>query len=32
MNFAQNDWAKLLLMAKFTYNNTKNANTGHTSF
>ncbi len=28
----QDDWAKLLLMAEFAYNNTKNASTGHTSF
>ena len=27
-----NDWARLLLMAEFTYNNFKNANTGHTPF
>ena len=31
-NFEQNDWAKLLLMAEFGYNNAKNANTGHTPF
>ncbi len=27
--FEQNDWARLLLMAKFTYNNAKNASIGH---
>ncbi len=32
VNLEQNNWAKLLLIAKFTYNNAKNANTGHTSF
>ena len=32
VNFEQNDWARLLLMAEFTYNNIKNASTGHTSF
>ena len=32
VNFKQNDWARLLLMAKFAYNNTKNASTGHTPF
>ena len=32
VNFEQNDWARLLPMAKFTYNNTKNSNTGHTPF
>ena len=32
VNFEQNDWAKLLPMAKFTYNNAKNASTGHTPF
>ncbi len=32
VNFEQNDWAKLLLMAEFTYNNAKNASTGHTLF
>ena len=32
VNFEQNDWARLLPMAKFAYNNTKNANTGHTPF
>ena len=32
VNFKQNDWAKLLPIAKFTYNNTKNINTSHTPF
>ena len=32
VNFKQNDWAKLLLMAKFAYNNAKNLSTGHTPF
>ena len=32
VNFEQNDWAKLLPMAKFTYNNAKNASTGYTPF
>ena len=32
VNFEQNDWAKLLPMAEFVYNNAKNANTGHTPF
>ena len=32
VNFEQNDWAKLLLMVKFAYNNAKNASTGHTPF
>ena len=27
-NYKQNDWAKLLLMAEFTYNNAKNTSTG----
>ena len=31
-NFERNDWAKLLPMAKFAYNNTKNASTNHMSF
>ena len=29
VNFEQNDWAKLLPMVKFTYNNAKNVSTGH---
>ena len=32
VNFEQNDWARLLLMAKFAYNNAKNLSTGHTPF
>ena len=32
VNFEQNNWAKLLPMAKFAYNNTKNASTGHKFF
>ena len=32
VNFEQNHWAKLFYIAKFAYNNTKNANTGHTLF
>ena len=32
VNFKQNDWARLLQMAEFTNNNTKNASTGHTLF
>ena len=32
VNFEQNNWARLLLMAKFAYNNTKNSSTGHTLF
>ncbi len=31
-NFEQNDWARLLPMAKFAYNNAKSASTGHTPF
>ena len=31
-NFEQNDWARLLPMAEFAYNNAKNASTGHTPF
>ena len=30
INFKQNDWARLLLMAEFAYNNVKNASTGYT--
>ena len=30
VNFKQNNWARLLLIAEFAYNNTKNASTGHT--
>ena len=32
INFEQNYWAKLLLVAKFAYNNTKNASTGYIFF
>ncbi len=32
INWEQDDWAKLLLMAKFTYNNIKNASTDHIPF
>ena len=32
VNFEQNDWARLLPIAEFAYNNAKNANTGHTLF
>ena len=32
VNFEQNNWARLLPMAEFAYNNAKNANTGHTPF
>ena len=32
VNFEQNDWAKLLPIAEFAYNNAKNASTGYTSF
>ena len=32
VNFKQNDWARLLPMAEFAYNNAKNANTNHTPF
>ena len=32
VNFKQNDWAKLLSMAKFAYNNAKNTNTRYTLF
>ena len=32
INWEQNDWARLLPIAKFAYNNTKNASTGHTPF
>ena len=32
VNFEQNDWAKLLPMAEFAYNNAKNASTGYTPF
>ena len=32
VNFEQNDWARLLPMAKFAYNNAKNASNDHTPF
>ena len=32
VNFEQNDWARLLPMAEFAYNNAKDASTGHTPF
>ena len=32
VNFELNDWARLLLMPEFDYNNAKNTSTGHTSF
>ena len=32
VNFKQNDWARLLPMAEFAYNNAKNASIGFTSF
>ena len=32
INFEQNDWAWLLPIAKFAYNNAKNASIGHTLF
>ena len=32
VNYQQNDWARLLLMAEFAYNNAKNASTGHMPF
>ena len=32
VNFERNDWARLLPMAEFAYNNPKNASTGFTSF
>ena len=32
VSFGQNDWSKLLPMAKFTYKNAKNSSTGHTFF
>ena len=32
VNFEQNDWARLLPMAKFTYNIVKNSSTGHPPF
>ena len=32
VNFERNDWARLLLMAEFAYNNAKNTSTGHMLF
>ena len=32
VNYEQDDWARLLPMAEFAYNNAKNASTGHTPF
>ena len=32
VNFKQNDWAQFLPIAKFAYNNAKNASIGHTLF
>ncbi len=32
VNWEQDDWARLLPMAEFAYNNIKNANIGHTPF
>ena len=32
VNYKQNNWAKLLPMAEFVYNNAKNTSTGYTSF
>ena len=32
VNFKQDDWARLLPMAEFVYNNVKNASTRHTPF
>ena len=32
VNFEQNDWARLLPMAEFAYNNAKNTNTDYISF
>ncbi len=32
INWEQNNWAKLLLMAEFAYNNPKNTSIGHTPF
>ena len=32
VNFEQNNWAQLLFIAEFAYNNAKNTSTGHTSF
>ncbi len=32
VNWKQDDWARVLPMAEFTYNNANNASTGHTPF
>lgn len=32
ITFKQDNWAKLLLIAKFTYNNAKNVNIKYTPF
>ena len=32
VNFEQNDWARLLTMVEFAYNNAKNSSTSHTLF
>ena len=32
INWEQNNWAKLMPIVEFTYNNVKNANIGHTPF
>ena len=32
VSFEQNDWARLLPIAEFNYNNAKNTSTGHTLF
>ncbi len=32
INFEQDDWARLLPMTEFAYNNAKNASTSHTPF
>ena len=32
VNFKHNNWARLLPIAEFAYNNTKNANIGQTPF
>ena len=32
VNYNQNDWARLLPIAEFAYNNVKNASTGHMPF
>ena len=32
VNFKQNNWTKYLSMAKFAYNNAKNASIGHMPF